>query len=41
MQIPDSEKAPRCAYVIDNSGSLEETRKTAEGIYQELVRLAR
>jgi len=41
MQIPDSEKAPRCAYVIDNSGSLEQTRMTVKQIYRELVVLAR
>jgi dephospho-CoA kinase len=40
LQIPDLEKAPRCAYVIDNSGSLQETRNSVEGIYRELMRLA-
>jgi dephospho-CoA kinase len=36
LQIPDEEKAPRCDFVIDNSGSLEETRAVVEGIYREL-----
>jgi dephospho-CoA kinase len=35
-QIPDSEKAPRCDYVIDNTGPLERTRETAARIYREL-----
>jgi dephospho-CoA kinase len=41
MQIPDQEKAARCEYVIDNSGSLEETRKRVEEIYRELVQAAK
>ncbi len=40
MQIPDQEKAGRCEYVIDNSGSLEETRKRVEEIYRELAQAA-
>jgi dephospho-CoA kinase len=40
-QIPDGEKAPRCEYVIDNTGSLEQTRIAVEAIYRELVRAAR
>ena len=36
-QIPDSEKAARCDYVIDNTRSLEETRGVVEQIYRELV----
>jgi dephospho-CoA kinase len=40
MQIPDQEKAARCEYVIDNSGSLEETRSRVEEIYRELVQAA-
>jgi dephospho-CoA kinase len=40
MQIPDQEKAGRCEYVIDNSGSIEETRKRVEAIYQELAQCA-
>jgi dephospho-CoA kinase len=40
MQIPDLEKAGRCEYVIDNSASLEQTRKRVEEIYQELARAA-
>ncbi len=39
-QIPDQEKAGRCEYVIDNSGSLEETRKRVDEIYQELAQAA-
>jgi dephospho-CoA kinase len=39
-QIPDKEKAGRCDYVIDNSGSLEATRALVEKIYGELVRAA-
>jgi len=40
-QIPDKEKAGRCDYVIDNTGSLEATRAEVERVYQELVRAAR
>jgi dephospho-CoA kinase len=36
-QIPDQEKAARCEYVIDNTGSFEETRAVVEKIYRELV----
>jgi dephospho-CoA kinase len=39
-QIPDQEKAGRCEYVIDNSGSLVETRTVVEEIYRELVQAA-
>jgi dephospho-CoA kinase len=39
-QIPDQEKVARCDYVIDNTGSLEETRAGVEGIYRELVQAA-
>lgn len=38
MQIPDREKAGRCDYVIDNTGSLEATRALVEEIYRELVK---
>jgi dephospho-CoA kinase len=41
LQIPDDEKAARCDFVIDNSGSLAETRAVVEGIYRELVLRAR
>ena len=41
MQIPDREKAARCDYVIDNSGSLEATGGQVERIYQELAQAAR
>jgi len=37
-QSPDNEKAGRCDYVIDNTGSLEATRALVEKTYQELVR---
>jgi dephospho-CoA kinase len=40
MQIPDQEKAGRCEYVIDNSGSLEETRRRVEAIYLDLAQAA-
>jgi dephospho-CoA kinase len=39
-QIPDLEKAGRCEYVIDNSGSIEKTRKRVEEIYRELAQAA-
>jgi dephospho-CoA kinase len=39
-QIPDKEKAARCDYVIDNTGSLEATRAVVKTIYEELVRAA-
>jgi dephospho-CoA kinase len=41
MQIPDQEKAGRCEYVIDNSGSIEQTRRRVEEIYRELAQAAR
>ena len=40
-QIPDREKADRCDYVVDNSGSLKATRTVVEEIYRELVEAAR
>jgi dephospho-CoA kinase len=39
-QIPDQEKAGRCQYVIDNSGSLTETRRVVKEIYRELLQSA-
>jgi dephospho-CoA kinase len=39
-QIPDQEKAGRCEYVIDNSGSLTETRRVVKEIYRELLQSA-
>jgi dephospho-CoA kinase len=39
-QIPDEEKARRADYVIDNSGSLEETRRQVEKVFTELKALA-
>lgn len=35
-QLPDSAKIPHCDYVIDNSGTLEETRLQVEHIAAEL-----
>jgi dephospho-CoA kinase len=32
-QIPDSEKAPLSDYVIDNSGSLEQTREQVDKVF--------
>ena len=40
MQIPDREKAGRCDYVIDNTGSLEATRALVEKTYEELERFS-
>jgi dephospho-CoA kinase len=40
-QIPDSEKAPKCDYVIDNAGSLDSTRQQVSAIYAELSQQAR
>jgi dephospho-CoA kinase len=40
-QIPDSEKAKRCDYVIDNTCSPEVTRGVVGRIYRELVLAAR
>ena len=37
-QLPEEEKLRAADYVIDNSGSLEETRKQVEEIYQKLRR---
>lgn len=39
-QIPDKEKAGRCDYVIDNTGSLETTRAVVKTIYGDLARAA-
>jgi dephospho-CoA kinase len=39
-QLPDEEKIRRADYVIDNSGSLQQTRQQVERIYAELKRLA-
>jgi dephospho-CoA kinase len=41
LQIADEEKAARCDFVIDNSGSLGETRSVVEEIYRKLVVMAR
>jgi dephospho-CoA kinase len=39
-QIPAEEKRRRADYVIDCSGSFEETRAQVEGLYPSLERLA-
>ena len=39
-QLPDEEKIKAADYVIDNSGSLDETRKQAGRVYGELQRAA-
>ena len=40
-QMPDAEKAQRADFVIDNSGSVEETRHQVQQIYSELKVLAK
>ena len=42
-QIPDEEKTRQADYVIDNSGSLDETERQVRVIYDQLraVRLSR
>lgn len=40
-QMPDEEKARRADFVIDNSGSVEETRHQVKRIYSELKVLAK
>jgi len=40
-QMPDDEKARRADFVIDNSGSLDETRHQVQRIYSELKVLAK
>ena len=35
-QLPDEEKTKAADYVIDNSGSLDETRKNVEQVYEKL-----
>ncbi|MGC2062866.1 MAG: dephospho-CoA kinase [Thermodesulfovibrionales bacterium] len=40
-QMPVREKISRSDYVIDNSGSMEETKKQVEAIYRQLVSLSR
>jgi dephospho-CoA kinase len=40
-QMPDEEKARRADFVIDNSGSVEETRHQVQRIYAELKVLAK
>jgi len=39
-QLPDEDKIKAAQYVIDNSGSLDETRKQVAKVYAELKRAA-
>ena len=39
-QIPDSEKAARCDYIIENAGALAETEAQVKSIFVDLRRLA-
>ena len=39
-QLPDGEKLKLADYVIDNSGSLENTQKEVKAVYEELSRQA-
>ena len=39
-QLPDEEKIKAADFVIDNSGSLDETRRQVEAIYRKLKREA-
>ena len=39
-QLPDGEKIGRCDYVVDNTGSMQQTRTQVERIYVELVQAA-
>jgi dephospho-CoA kinase len=39
-QLPDQEKVKAANYVIDNSGSLDETRQQVQEVYEELKREA-
>jgi len=39
-QLPDEEKAKAADYVVDNSGSLDETARQVKTIYAELKRKA-
>ena len=36
-QIPDSEKTPLCDFVIDNSGSLEQTQRQVDEVFARLL----
>jgi dephospho-CoA kinase len=40
-QLPDEEKIKRADYVIDNSGSLDETERQVGSVYAELAKEAR
>ena len=39
-QLSDEEKMKAADYVIDNSGSLEQTRERVQGVWRELRREA-
>ena len=39
-QLPDEEKVKAADYTIDNSGSLDETRRQVKAVYDELKREA-
>ena len=39
-QLPDEEKIKLADYVIDNSGSLDNTQKQVKAVYEELARQA-
>lgn len=39
-QMPPADKAKRADYVIDDSGSVEETKKQVQGLYRKLVAMA-
>jgi len=40
-QMPLAEKMKRADYIIDNNGSMEESKRQVEQLYQELSALAR
>jgi dephospho-CoA kinase len=39
-QLPDEQKVKAADYVIENSGSLDETRRQVREVYEKLVREA-
>ena len=41
VQMPLNKKVEQADYVIDNSGTLEETRSQVEQVWEELIKLAR
>ena len=40
-QLPDEEKIKAADYVVDNSGSLDETEKQVKNIYAELKKASK